>query len=88
MNPNTSCAYWQACLDPLGVENGKVSNRAEAASQETVKLFQSFIAETWEQRSVCIIFGALKDDFRRVSASCAGNRLNLPMALLSSPHLA
>ena len=28
------------------VGNGKVSNRAEAASQEAVKLFQSFIAET------------------------------------------
>ena len=40
-------AYGQFCLDPLGVGNGKVSNRAEAASQEAVKLFQSFIAETW-----------------------------------------
>ena len=30
-----------------GVGNGKVSNRAEAASQEAVELFQSFIAETW-----------------------------------------
>ena len=38
----------QACLDPLGVGNGKVSNRSEAASQEAVKLFQSFIAETLE----------------------------------------
>ena len=33
--------------ESTGVGNGKVSNRAEAASQEPVKLFQSFIAETW-----------------------------------------
>ena len=61
---------------------------AEVTSQQVVKLFQSLIAETREQRSVCIVFGALKDDFRRVRASCAGSRLNLPMALLSSAHLA
>ena len=41
-----------------------------------------------EQLSVCIIFGARNDDFRRVRASCAGSSLDLPVALLSSPHLA
>ena len=28
-----------------------------------------------EQRRVCIIFGALKDDFRSIRVSCAGSRL-------------
>ena len=45
--PKSSCAYGQSYLDPLGVGAGKVSNRAEATSQQAVKLSQSLIAEIW-----------------------------------------
>ena len=41
-----------------------------------------------ERRSVCMIFGALKEDFKRVSSSWAGSRLSLSMALSRSAHRA